>query len=89
MVVTVTLFSFPSVYTLEKTSYIMEISVHNQCIVHLWRDVWCAVTSNYYAAFQHLQEIGALDPDNEKHLICLHYVMVPRLNVDLDLFYEP
>ncbi|XP_051510015.1 uncharacterized protein LOC127415331 [Myxocyprinus asiaticus] len=33
-------------------------------------------------------EIGALDPDNEKHLICLQNVMVPRLNVDLDLIRQ-
>ncbi|KAJ8375928.1 hypothetical protein SKAU_G00065080 [Synaphobranchus kaupii] len=44
------------------------------------------VSSNYYAAFRHLEDIGELDPDLDVHLICLHYVMIPRINMHLHLF---
>jgi len=67
-------------------SFITGKSVHNQIIEQLWHDVWCCVPSNYYADFRYLEELLQLDPDQDLHLICLHYMMLPRLSHHLQLF---
>ncbi|XP_056620080.1 uncharacterized protein LOC130434140 isoform X2 [Triplophysa dalaica] len=69
-------------------SFITGRSVHNQRIERLWRDVWCAVTVNYHSALQHLSSAGALNPDSELDMICLHYVMLPRINMHIQLFKQ-
>ena len=54
----------------------------------LWRDLWCVVVDNYYAAFRNLEENGMLDPDEDLNVICLHYVMLPRINWHLQLLIQ-
>ncbi|XP_035990299.1 uncharacterized protein LOC105920722 isoform X1 [Fundulus heteroclitus] len=69
-------------------SFITGRSVHNQRIERLWRDVWGAVTINYHSAFNYLSESTAFSVDNEIDQICLHYVILPRINRDLQLFKQ-
>lgn len=67
-------------------SIITGSSTHNQRIERLWHDVHGAVTKLYYRLFYHLEECGLLDPLNDLHLFCLHYVYQPRINTALDTF---
>ena len=67
-------------------SIIVGSSVHNQRIERLWRDVFTAVTQLYYSLFYHMEELGILDPLNEKHLFALHYIFIPRINHSLNAF---
>ena len=68
------------------SSVIMGRSVHNQRIERLWRDVFQGCTVLYYQLFMHLENTGLLDPNNEVHMVALHYVYIPRLQRSLDQF---
>ena len=55
-------------------------SVHNQRIERLWCDVNDGVVKFYRDLFFYMESISILDPVNELHLFCLHYVYLPRIN---------
>ena len=59
-------------------------SVHNQRIERLWRDVYVGVIKFYHDLFLYMEAIGVLDPDDETHLFCLHFVYIPRINNHLE-----
>lgn len=63
-------------------------SVHNQRIERLWRDVFCGCISLFYRVFYALEDNGLLDPTNNMDLFCLHYVYLPRIQQQLDVFRE-
>lgn len=58
-------------------------SVHNQRIERPWRDVYNGVAKLYHDLFLYLESIDILDPLNDIHMFCLHFVYLPRINVHL------
>ena len=65
-------------------------SVHNTRIERLWRDVNTGVSSIYVSVFSDLEKQNMLDPDNDRVIFCLHYVLTynqfqsPVLSVNME-----
>lgn len=52
------------------------------------RDVCAGVLCFYAMLFDEMEKGGILDPLNELHLFCLHYIFLPRINKSLKEFVE-
>jgi len=61
-------------------------SIHNTRIERLWRDVYQGVIKLYQGLFYHLEQLGVLDPSDEIHVYCLHYVFLPRISQHLEMW---
>lgn len=61
---------------------------HNQQIERLWRDLFKGCTFVFYNLFYHMENCGILKSLNELHQFALHYVFLPRINRNLQMFQE-
>ena len=52
------------------------------------RDVYAGVLCFYAKLFDEMEKDGILDPLNELHLFCLHYIYLPRINKSLQEFVD-
>ena len=71
-----------------RASHISGASVHNQRIERLWRDTFRCVCHTFYALFYEMEACNLLNPICDKHLFCLHFVYLPRINMQLNRFME-
>ena len=64
---------------INRGSHIAGRSVHDQLIERLWRDVFWFGISTFYFLFYFMEELGVLDPtdDRELYLFTLHFVFLP------------
>lgn len=58
-------------------------STHNQRIERLWRDVFQGCLILFYDLFYHLESCNLLNPNDDVHLWCLHFVYMPIINNNL------
>lgn len=72
----------------DRGSMLTGSSTHNQRIERLWRDLHRCVGVLYYRLFYHLENLGLLDPTNDRHIYALHYIYLHRINQSLHAFRD-
>lgn len=69
-----------------RRSHITGLSVHNQRIERLWRDVFNQVIHHFYNLFYTWEDFHILDPEDDIHKLSLQMVFMPEIQSRLDLF---
>ena len=59
-------------------SIITGCNIHNSRVEQSHGDIFLGVLLFYAQVFEDMEEIGILDPLNDIHLYCLHYVYIPE-----------
>ena len=70
----------------ENFLHLIGLSVHNQRIEQLWRDVFTFIVQHYRDLFEFTESTGILDPLNKFELFALHLVYQPQLDKALKDF---
>ena len=63
-------------------------SVHNQRIERFWRDLYSGCICYFYQLFNQLEDDNVLDVCDPVDLFSLHYVFLPVINQQLDVFRD-
>ena len=63
-------------------------STHNQRIERLWRDLFSGCLCFFYYFFYFMEDVGILDANDEIDLYTLHYIFLPIIQMQLDLFKQ-
>ena len=71
-----------------RSSHITGQSTRNQRVERLWRDVFENCLHLFYNLFYLLEDNDVLDPENELHLLALHYIFLPRIQKSLQEFQK-
>jgi hypothetical protein len=70
-----------------QSPWLQGTSPHNQRIERLWRDVTSKVTSSYIRLFKRWnRDFPHWFPNGLGVLFCLHYLFIPKINEDLQIF---